>query len=60
MIPQLIILTLFGLLLSNAYRHRFDTPQNLDQFRATLIFVILIVVILTWGNFFNPLIERIR
>ena len=60
MIPSLLLLAILALLLGNAYRHRFATPQHLDQFRATLIFVLLLIILLHWGNFFQPLIEKLR
>ena len=60
MIPSLLLLAILSLLLGNAYRHRFATPQHLDQFRATLIFVLLLIILLHWGNFFDPLLAALN
>ena len=60
MIPQLLILSILIFWLSTAFRMRYTSPEHLQQYRVVLIFVITIIVILTWGAFFDPLIERIR
>lgn len=55
MIPQILLTAILCLLLGNAYRDRLRHSTYLKQFQVTLGFVILIFILLYWGDFYAPI-----
>lgn len=55
MIPQLLILAILLIWGVTAYRVRMQSRENYIQFRVVIGFILLIIGILHWGNFFAPL-----
>ena len=60
MIPQLLLLFIFAVWIYTAFRTRFQSPEQYQQYRVTLLWVGLFLVILYWGDFFDVLIQKIR
>ena len=60
MIPQLLLLAIFLIWGYTAFRSRFQSPEHLHQYRVTMIFIMLFLTILYWGDFFDVLIQRIN
>lgn len=60
MIPQLLLLSIFAVWIYTAFRTRFQSPEQYQQYKVTLIFIALFLVILYWGNFFDVIIQKIN
>ena len=60
MIPQLILLAILGLWIRTSFLSRDQSPQMQSQWQATMIFVCIFLVLLTWGGFFEPILKHIR
>lgn len=60
MIPQLLLLSIFLIWGYTAFRSRFQSPEQYQQYRVTLIFIGVFLAILYWGDFFDVLIQRIN
>ena len=51
MIPQLLLLSIFAVWIYTAFRSRFQSTDQYQQYRVTLIFIGVFLAILYWGNF---------
>jgi hypothetical protein len=59
MIPQLLLLLFLGLGISRAYTERHQTPGHLAKFYDILLFYGVLLGLMYWGGFFQPLIDKL-